>query len=49
MAWACGRPFGSEALGRTHPEVRTRLAANLVREMAARLRSADAEIRTLTE
>jgi CRP-like cAMP-binding protein len=37
-----------DALGRSHPAVRTRLAANLVREMAARLWSADAETRTLT-
>lgn len=38
-----------DALSRSHPEVRTRLMANLAREMAARLRSADAEIRTLEE
>ena len=38
-----------DALSRSHPEVRTRLMASLAREMAARLRSADAEIRTLEE
>lgn len=38
-----------DVLSRSHPEVRTRLMANLAREMAARLRSADAEIRTLEE
>ena len=38
-----------DALSRSHSEVRTRLMANLAREMAARLRSADAEIRTLEE
>ncbi len=38
-----------DALSRSHPAVRTRLMANLAREMAARLRSADAEIRTLEE
>ena len=36
-------------LSRSHPEVRTRPMANLAREMAARVRSADAEIRTLEE
>jgi hypothetical protein len=38
-----------DVLSRRHPEVRTRLMANLAREMAARLRTADAEIRTLEE
>ena len=38
-----------DVLSRSHPEVRTRLMANLAREMAARVRSADAEIRTLEE
>ena len=38
-----------DALAASHPEIRTRLVANLVHEMAARLRSADAEIRTLEE
>ena len=41
--------LGLDVLSRRHPEVRTRLMANLAREMAARLRSADAEIRTLEE
>ena len=38
-----------DVLSRSHPEVRTRLVANLAREMAARVRSADAEISTLEE
>ena len=40
---------GTTSSSRSHPGVRTRLMANLAREMAARLRSADAEIRTLEE
>jgi glutaminase len=38
-----------EALAARHPEIRTRLIANVVRELWGRLRNADAEIRSLEE
>jgi hypothetical protein len=38
-----------EALGLRHPEIRARLMTNVVREMSARLRHAESEIRALEE
>jgi hypothetical protein len=38
-----------ETLASSHPEIRTKLIFNIGRELAARLRRADGEIRSLAE
>jgi hypothetical protein len=38
-----------DALAERHPDIRTRLVINIGRELSARLRRANAEIRSLAE